>query len=126
MHLSPHTRNDRGVVAIEFVIVFPFLLLILFAIVVMGGYMSAKTRLTGTVRDAARAYALCTPGQCPLPYTRPAGVTITPTGTCPPRSDPNFNTTNITVHGQTTFTQTSIIGMGDQTIREDVTVRCGG
>jgi Flp pilus assembly protein TadG len=120
MRLSPHTRSDRGVAAIEFVIVFPFLLLILFAIVVMGGYMSAKTRLTGAVRDAARAGALS------LPYTAPAGVIMTQTGTCPPRSDPTFNTTNITVHGQTTFTETSIIDMGDQTITEDVTVRCGG
>jgi Flp pilus assembly protein TadG len=124
MRLSPHIRSDRGVVAIEFVIVFPFLLLILFAIVVMGGYMSAKTRLTGAVRDAARAGALS------LPYTPPAGVSITQTGTCPPRSDPTFNTATIQVRGQTTFSQTSIIGMGVQTIKEpssgDVTVRCGG
>jgi Flp pilus assembly protein TadG len=121
MRLSPHTRNDRGIAAIEFVIVFPFLLLILFAIVVMGGYMSAKTRLIGAVRDAGRAAALSQP----LP-TPPAGDIITPSGPCPARSDPTFNTTNITVHGQTTFTQTSIIGMSNQTITADVTVRCGG
>ena len=124
MRLSPHTRDDRGVVAIEFVIVLPFLLLILFAIVVMGGYMSTKTRLTGAVRDAARAGALS------LPYTEPAGVDIFQTGTCPPRSDPAFNTATIKVRGETTFTPTAIIGMGAMTIKEpatgDVTVRCGG
>jgi hypothetical protein len=87
----------------------------------MGGYMSAKTRLTGAVRDAARAQALSQPYSSPDPK-----FTITPTGTCPARTDPNFNTTNITVHGQTTFTQTSIIGMPAQTITSDVTVRCGG
>jgi Flp pilus assembly protein TadG len=124
MRFLPHTRDDRGVVAIEFVIVFPFLLLILFAIVVMGGYMSTKTRLTGAVRDAARAGALS------LPYTAPDGVSITQTGSCPPRTDPTFNTATIKVRGETTFTQTSIIGMGAMTIKEpttgDVTVRCGG
>jgi Flp pilus assembly protein TadG len=122
MRLSPHTRSDRGVVAIEFVIVFPFLLLILFAIVVMGGYMSAKIQLTGAIRDAARAGALAV-----TPPTPPAGDTITQTGTCLLHTDPNFNpNATITVHGQKTFTQTSIIGMGNQTITGDVTVRCGG
>jgi Flp pilus assembly protein TadG len=124
MRLSPHTHDDRGVAAIEFVIVFPFLLLILFSIVVMGGYMSAKIRLTGAVRDAARAGALS------YSYTPPSGITITQTGTCPPPSAPNYNTATIQVSGQTTFSETSIIGMGTQTIKEptsgSVTVRCGG
>jgi Flp pilus assembly protein TadG len=124
MRLSPRTRDERGVVAIEFVIVFPFLLLILFAIVVMGGYMSTKTRLTGAVRDAARAGALS------LPYTEPDGVDITQTGTCPPRTDPSFNSATIQVRGETTFNPTAIIGMGALTINEppsgSLTVRCGG
>src|SRR5262245_3458548 len=121
MPFSRRTQDDRGVVAIEFVIVFPFLLLILFAIVVMGGYMSSKTRLTGAVRAAIRPHALS------QPYTPPPGMTITPTGTCRPRTDPLFDPmATIKVHGETTFTQTSIIGMGSQIIKEDVTVRCGG
>jgi hypothetical protein len=123
MRRSPHTRNDRGVVAIEFVIVFPFLLLILFVVVVMGGYMSAKTRTVGAARDAARAYALSRPGD----YTPPPGITITLTSAvCPPRSDPLFATRDVTVTAASTFTAVSIIGMPAQTITEPGKMRCGG
>jgi hypothetical protein len=119
--LKSQARNERGLVAIEFVLVFPFLMLILFALVVMGGYFSAKTRTVGAARDGARAAALSQP----LPA--PAGITVTRTSAaCPPRSDPAFNSQNVTVRAQSTFTQTSIIGMGTQTITETATMRCGG
>jgi Flp pilus assembly protein TadG len=115
------TRNDRGVVAIEFVLVFPFLLLILFAVVVMGGYMSAKTRTVGAARDGARAAALS------QAYTPPAGITVTLTSApCPPRTDPTFNTRDVTVEATSTFTAVSIIGMPAQTITEPGRMRCGG
>jgi Flp pilus assembly protein TadG len=121
--LKSRSRDQRGVVAIEFVIVFPFLLLILFALVVMGGYFSLKTRTVGAARDGARYYALLQTGT----FTPPAGITVTRTSAaCPPRTDPNFNTVNVTVRAQSTFTQTSIIGMGTQTITETATMRCGG
>ena len=61
MRRSPHP-DDRGVVAIEFLLVAPFLLALIFAAVVFGGMKGAQTELTGAVRDGARAATL---GQSP-------------------------------------------------------------
>jgi Flp pilus assembly protein TadG len=56
MARSPLTRNerdDRGVVALEFVLVAPFLIALLFSIASFGAFFSKKVEVTGAVRDAA-------------------------------------------------------------------------
>ena len=119
---TPPTKDDRGVVALEFLIIFPFFLILLFGVIALGGFLSAKTRTVGAARDGARAAALSQP----FP-SEPAGITLSLTSAaCPPRTSPNFNTTNVTVQASSTYTQLSILGIPSKTITETVTMRCGG
>jgi Flp pilus assembly protein TadG len=120
MRLSP--RNDRGTVAIEFVLIVPFFLILMFGVLAIGGFISVKTRTVGAARDGARAAALSQA----FP-TEPSGITLTRTSAaCPPRTDPNFSTTNVTVQAQSTYSQFGILGIPSKTITESVTMRCGG
>ena len=56
----PHTpsRDDRGVVAIEFVLILPFLLMLLMGILVLGNFLSVKGQASNFARDGARQAAL--------------------------------------------------------------------
>jgi hypothetical protein len=115
-------RDERGIVAIEFVLVgAPILLVLLFAITTVGGYIVKKTQATGAARDGARAAALSQPFPAP-----PAGVTVVRTSAaCPPRTDPAFNTQNVVVRATSSF-NIMLPGMGVKSITETVTMRCGG
>ncbi len=42
-HRTPH-RDDRGVVAIEFVLILPFLLMLIMGILVLGNFLSVKAQ----------------------------------------------------------------------------------
>lgn len=48
-------RNDHGVAAVEFVLVLPLLLLLLFGIISFGWIFSAQLTLNNAVREGARA-----------------------------------------------------------------------
>jgi hypothetical protein len=88
MRLAPH-NNDRGVVAIEFVLVFPLLLIVVFAVVGLGAFLGATNRAVGAARDGARAASLglsppATVGDIDVTYAYSAG------GPCVKGSDPGF------------------------------------
>jgi Flp pilus assembly protein TadG len=51
-------RDNKGVVAVELVIVFPILLTLITAIISVGGYLGRKTDVTGQAYNAARSLAL--------------------------------------------------------------------
>jgi Flp pilus assembly protein TadG len=124
MTRSLRTRtNDRGIVAIELVLALPFLLALVFGTVALGGLLSTKNRTVGAARDGARAAALSQA----LPS--PAGITVTRTSAaCPPRTDPSFNTANVTVQAVGTYVLhiPFFAGNATKTITETVTFRCGG
>src|SRR6056297_2374472 len=61
LHTHRTERDDRGVVAIELVIVLPILLTLIIGTVVLGNLLSIKTQTTGIARDGARAAALGKP-----------------------------------------------------------------
>lgn len=51
-------REDRGVVALELVIVLPILLTLIIGTVVLGNFLSVKSQTIGMAHDGARAAAL--------------------------------------------------------------------
>ena len=51
-------RDDRGVVALEFVLALPALIALLVCIVTVAGLFQTKSRVVGAARDGARALAL--------------------------------------------------------------------
>lgn len=51
-------NNERGAVAVEFALVFPLLILVLFGIIEYGSIFNAQLMVTGAAREAARTMAL--------------------------------------------------------------------
>lgn len=110
-------RDDRGVVALEFVLVAPFLIALLFAIASFGIFFSKQVDVTSAARDAARTLALRgTP-------TYPPGMTPSAVTTCAPGD----TTSNASVTLTATYTfSIPFISLGTKTITATGTMRCGG
>jgi Flp pilus assembly protein TadG len=120
MRTSTHTRarsDDRGVAALEMVLVAPFLFALIFAIASFGIFFSKKVDVTSAARDAARTLALRgTP-------TYPAGMTPTNVVTCPVGN----TTSNASVELRSEYTfAIPGIPLGTKTIIATGTMRCGG
>jgi Flp pilus assembly protein TadG len=118
MNRSPRSdQHDRGVVALEFVLAVPFILMLIIGSVVLGNFLRVKTQTSGLARDGARAAA--------LRQTLPAGTAVVGTP-CPNPTDP---TKSVTVQATTTLTLRSIPLLPNflpATVTETVTMRCGG
>ena len=117
-HLHRDRRDDRGVVAIELVLVLPIFLMLIVGTVVLGSFLSQKTQTVGLARDGARAAAL----RVPLPAD-----TSIQGAACPDPADP---TKSVVVEATKSVSLTSIpfmpSGWIPATITETVTMRCGG
>ncbi|HKA03187.1 MAG TPA: TadE family protein [Acidimicrobiales bacterium] len=122
-------KDDRGIVAVEFVLVFPFLVLMLFAIVAFGNYLSKTTQATGAARDGARIAAL---GQSPPSTVN--GITVTysyATGACRQPTDVAFAYSpshTVTATATTTYNLDIPLypGSGTKTITQTVVMACSG
>lgn len=113
----PDDRDDRGVVALEFVLVAPFLIALLVALASFGVFFSKKVEVTGAARDAARTLALRgTP-------TYPAGMTPSAVVTC--AAGDTVNNASVTLTTNYTFSIPGI-DLGTKTITATGTMRCGG
>ena len=69
--------DDRGAVAVEFVLILPLLFLLLFGMIAFGRAYSAKMQLTAAVREGARVLALGSGD--PVVATVDAAPTLDPT-----------------------------------------------
>ena len=116
----PGDPDDRGVVAVEFVLVAPLLIALILMIAQFGIFFSAKVETESVARDAARTLALGGPSAV---VVTPPGWTASGIVTCPAG-----NTSSDAV---VTFTRTytfSIPGvpLGTKTITATGRMRCGG
>jgi Flp pilus assembly protein TadG len=80
---SNRSARDRGAAAVEFALVLPLLLLIIFGIIDSGRALSAQVILTGAAREGARLAALGQPNvvsrtQAAATGLNPVNVTVTP------------------------------------------------
>lgn len=113
-------RNDQGVVAIEFVLIAPFLLMLLMGIIVLGSYLSIKGQASNLARDGARHAAL-------FPEASLGDARLSIVGTaCPIPRDP---TRSVTVRATLPVALRSIPLIPIElpsTLPQEVTMRCGG
>jgi Flp pilus assembly protein TadG len=88
--------RDRGSVAVEFALVLPVLLLIVFGIVDFGRALNAQIVLTGAAREGVRLAALgysSAAVQARVDAAAPdlSGVTVTIAASCAPGAGPTAN-----------------------------------
>jgi Flp pilus assembly protein TadG len=79
-------RRDRGATAVEFALLLPLLLLIVFGIIDFGRALNAQITLTQAAREGARLAALGAPNvvsRTKAAATGLSGVTVSVTSTCP-------------------------------------------
>lgn len=123
--LEGDTR-ERGAVAVEFVIAFPFLLLMLLGIVQFGRYYNATIAVTHASREAVRTVALsgATSPQTAADNAAP-GLTVVASGVqnCPPSG---VGDARVTVTNSFSFTDDLGFGLGPFTISRTGVMRCGG
>jgi Flp pilus assembly protein TadG len=108
---SRNTARDRGAAAVEFALLLPLLLLLLFGIIDAGRAINTQITLTQAAREGARLASLGQPNSTVVSGTRAAAfglspVTVTVTG-CPPGAGP---TTSATVSVSYGFTFVTPIG----------------
>ena len=85
--------RDRGTAAVEFALVLPVLLLIVFGIIDFGRALNAQIELTGAAREGVRLAALGYPDaaiQARVAAGAPelSGVTVTVAASCAPGAGP--------------------------------------
>src|SRR5215469_16309154 len=86
--------KDRGAAVVEFALLLPLLLLLLFGIIDFGRALNAQVTLTQAAREGARLDALNQPNVVSRAQTAAiglSGVTATQVTTCPPGSGPTNN-----------------------------------
>jgi Flp pilus assembly protein TadG len=93
---SGRKARDRGSAAVEFALVVPVLLLIVFGIIDFGRLLNAQITLTEAAREGVRLAALGDPDaavQARVAAAAPdlKGVIVTVTSSCPPGAGPAAN-----------------------------------
>ena len=95
MRRSLHSRrDDRGVVAIEFVLILPIFIALIVCSITLAGLFQTKSQVVGAARDGARALAIKPLPATPDPDTNSTdGITVELEGDrCPRLTDPLYQT----------------------------------
>ncbi|GAB4099291.1 TadE/TadG family type IV pilus assembly protein [Sinomonas halotolerans] len=119
-----HRRRERGAVAVEFALVLPLLLTLLFGIIEFGRIYNAQIVFSNAAREAARTMAIKDdPGQASsAAQAVAAGYTIAvATGSCAPEAQ-----VTSTVTGQLDLLTGSWFGWGPVNLTGVGAMRCGG
>ena len=116
-HTTNSRSKDQGVVALELVLVLPFLVALLLAIAQVGSFFNKKIEVTSAARDAARTLALR--GQPSYPF----GMTASDVFTC--AAGDTTSNASVTLTSSFTFS-IPFIPIGTNTITAKGTMRCGG
>ena len=114
-------RGDQGAAAVEFALVLPVLVLILFAIIDFGRMLNAQITLTEAAREGARAGAILGPAEGEtraLAVAGDLGPTVDPDVTrCPDPPDPTADVTaTVTYQFEFVTPLAALAGLGDGTI----------
>ena len=94
--MARRAPRDRGAAAVEFALLLPMLLLLVFGIIDFGRALNAQITITQAAREGARLEALGQPnvaGRTQAAATGVSPVTVTITGSCPAGAGPGVNAT---------------------------------
>lgn len=125
--MTSHRKDDRGVVALEVVLVTPILIGMLVSVITFAGLFQTKSRVVGAARDGARALAL---GGTADPNSTDGITVVLVPPACPPLTDTSYQSPTppkVTARASTTYNVTvSFLGEWKNiTVREETTMPCG-
>ncbi|MBI2170020.1 MAG: pilus assembly protein [Actinobacteria bacterium] len=123
---SKLTRDQRGAVAVEFAIVLPLLVLLIFGIIEFGRAYNAKIALEGAVREGARILAVGNGD--PVAATKGAAASLDPgTLSVSTSGQPCTAGTEASVTASYPFEYTiPLYGSATLTLSSTGVMRCGG
>ena len=133
MDHSHHTRNDRGVVALELVMVMPLIIALISCIITLAGLYQTKSRVVGAARDYARVLSL-KPGasSAPADPNTTDGITVALASTsalCPALTNPAYQSATppqvIAVASKTYVMHVPFVGDWTKVVTEEVKMPCG-
>ncbi len=115
--MARNAGRDRGAAAVEFALLLPVLLLLVFGLIDFGRALNAQITLTQAAREGARLAALCPPAapcqsklvsgtQAAATGLSPVGVSVT---TCPANAGSGVNATVTTTYSYSLITPISAI-----------------
>ncbi|MDQ1729876.1 MAG: hypothetical protein QOK10_35 [Pseudonocardiales bacterium] len=73
-------RSDRGAVAVEFALLLPVLVLLVFGIIDFGRVLNAQITVSQAAREGARLAALANPNACTRAAAAGTGLSLTCSG----------------------------------------------
>jgi Flp pilus assembly protein TadG len=126
-------RDDRGVVALEFVLALPMMVALIVTIITLAGLFQTKSRVVGAARDGARALALKPGVASPSADTNvPDGITVVldpASAACPALTNPVYQTPTppqVTAKASKTYTVTvPFVGSWTNDVVERAKMPCG-
>ncbi len=121
-------RRDRGAAAVEFGLILPIMMLIVFATIDFGRLLNARIELTQAAREGARMAAVGEPKNLVDDRVRLAAGSLDPVsigwdGPCPDDAPP---TATVTVTVSYAFTYVVLPGMSDPTLTSKGVMQCQG
>ena len=118
-------RDDGGVVALEFVLVAPFLIALIFSIAQFGIFFAKKVDVESEARNQVRILAL-DPTKTPASLPLPPGITLD-TSKSNAGCVVGNTTSDARVNLKSNYTfSIPFISLGTKTIRAEGLMRCGG
>lgn len=125
---APARASERGAAMIEFALLLPILVMLVFGIITFGRAYFAKVELASAVREGARAAALGRPNGDAVAATVNAGSglgissgNVQVVASCPPGAD-----TAAQVRATYDFTyDIPLVSSGTRTLTATGTMRCG-
>ena len=128
----PVHRDDRGVVALELVLVMPIIVMLLVCSITVAGLFQAKSRVVGAARDGARKLAIQPGVSSPIADPNSTdGITVVLVGSpCPALTNTAYqSTTPPQVQARASMTYTvSVPFVGTWSgidVTETATMPCG-
>jgi Flp pilus assembly protein TadG len=104
--------TDRGAAAVEFALILPIVLLVIFAIIDFGRMLNAQITLTEAAREGARAAALVKPGGEAAGQARAQAAALSALGSITPVVTDCSDPTTVNAVTDITYTFTFVTPLG--------------
>ncbi len=118
-----HPReDDRGAIMVEFALIVPILLILLFGIIEFGRAYNTQISLQGAAREGARALALGNSAAAAVDASSGVAITVSSSSGCPDGDSDAYAT--VTTAAEFTFS-IPFVNLGTKTLHATASMRCG-